>query len=68
METEATLEKTLFGRQPKTEIILKFVAEQPVGFVLFFYNYSIIHVIRESIWKICLSSRKYEEKAVEKCY
>ncbi len=38
--TEASLQQTLFGNHKVAEVILGFVAEQPVGFALFFHNYS----------------------------
>jgi len=38
--TEEKLRQTLFGDHPYAEIVLAFYAEQPVGFALFFHNYS----------------------------
>jgi len=38
--TEAALRKYLFGTKPMAEVILAYWAGQPVGFALFFYNFS----------------------------
>ena len=38
--TEDILSETLFGEQPQAETLLAFQDEQPVGFALFFSNYS----------------------------
>ena len=38
--TEEVLRETLFGPRPYAEAILAFVDGQPVGFALFFHNYS----------------------------
>ncbi len=38
--TEALLEQHLFGPHPKAEVILALLDEQPVGFALFFHNFS----------------------------
>ena len=38
--TEATLRKYLFGARPMAEVILAYWAGQPVGFALFFHNFS----------------------------
>ena len=38
--TEAVLEQTLFGDQPQAETLLAFEHDTPVGFALFFSNYS----------------------------
>jgi len=38
--TEDQLRKTLFGENPAAEALLAFVDERPVGFALFFTNYS----------------------------
>lgn len=38
--TEEKLRQTLFGEHRYAEIVLAFYAEQPVGFALFFHNYS----------------------------
>lgn len=42
-EVEATveqLEKTLFGENPKAECVIGYYENKPVGFALFFHNYS----------------------------
>lgn len=38
--TEETLRETLFGRRRTAEVALGYYKHQPVGFVLFFHNYS----------------------------
>jgi GNAT superfamily N-acetyltransferase len=38
--TEAVLRKWLFGSRPMAEVALAFWADQPVGFALFFHNFS----------------------------
>ena len=38
--TEAKLQATLFGERPAAETLLAYLGEQPVGFALFFQNYS----------------------------
>jgi len=38
--TEDTLRQTLFGPRPAAEVLLAFDAAEPVGFALFFTNYS----------------------------
>lgn len=38
--TEKDLADTLFGKRPAAEILIAFVASEPVGFALFFHNYS----------------------------
>lgn len=38
--TEDDLRNTLFGAHPQAEVILRFIEEVPVGFALFFSNYS----------------------------
>lgn len=38
--TEVSLRNTLFGERPAAEVIIAYNAEMPVGFALFFHNYS----------------------------
>ena len=38
--TEDILAETLFGNNPRAEVLIGLVNHQPVGFVLYFYNYS----------------------------
>ncbi len=38
--TEENLKETLFGTKPHAEVILGYIEEKPVGFALFFHNYS----------------------------
>lgn len=38
--TEEMLRRTLFGTQRTAEVVLGYFGDQPVGFVLFFHNYS----------------------------
>jgi GNAT superfamily N-acetyltransferase len=38
--TERDLAETLFGERPAAEVIIAYMAGQPVGFALFFHNYS----------------------------
>jgi len=38
--TEEALRTTLFGERPRAEVVLVEVGETPVGFALFFHNYS----------------------------
>ena len=38
--TEDRLRRTLFGSQPSAEVIIGYVGDAPVGFALFFPNYS----------------------------
>jgi GNAT superfamily N-acetyltransferase len=38
--TEEHLRKTLFGKTPAAEVIIGYEGEEPVGFALFFQNYS----------------------------
>ena len=38
--TEKDLDETLFGERPAAEVIIAYVAGEPVGFALFFHNYS----------------------------
>lgn len=38
--TEDVLKETLFGRRPSAEVLLAYIKDRPVGFALFFQNYS----------------------------
>ena len=38
--TEKDLAETLFGKRPAAEVLIAFVDSEPVGFALFFHNYS----------------------------
>jgi GNAT superfamily N-acetyltransferase len=38
--TEQDLDETLFGDRPAAEVIIAYLDNQPVGFALFFHNYS----------------------------
>lgn len=38
--TEESLRETLFGRRPTAEVAIGYYKNKPVGFVLFFHNYS----------------------------
>ena len=38
--TEKDLDETLFGERPAAEVLLAFVGDKPVGFALFYHNYS----------------------------
>ena len=38
--TESQLLETLFSENPKAEVIIAYLEENPVGFALFFHNYS----------------------------
>jgi|SRR5215470_16337760 len=38
--TEELLRKTLFGRTRTAEVVIGYLARKPVGFALFFHNYS----------------------------
>ncbi len=38
--TERDLAETLFGERPAAEVLLAYLGEEPVGFALFFHNYS----------------------------
>jgi GNAT superfamily N-acetyltransferase len=38
--TEDSLRETLFGKEPAAEILLAYEGDEPVGFALFFRNYS----------------------------
>jgi GNAT superfamily N-acetyltransferase len=38
--TEEELSKVLFGDKPAAEVLLAFVGEEPVGFAVFFHNFS----------------------------
>jgi GNAT superfamily N-acetyltransferase len=38
--TEELLRKTLFGRMGTAEVVIGYLARKPVGFALFFHNYS----------------------------
>ena len=38
--TEALLREALFGAQPKAEVVLAWHEEKPVGFALFYHNFS----------------------------
>jgi GNAT superfamily N-acetyltransferase len=38
--TEELLKESLFGARPAAEVAIGYLAERPVGFVLFFHNYS----------------------------
>jgi GNAT superfamily N-acetyltransferase len=38
--TEEALRETLFGPKPAAEVVLAFDGNEPVGFALFFHNYS----------------------------
>lgn len=38
--TEATLKETLFGDDPHAEVIIAELDQQPVGFAIFFHNFS----------------------------
>jgi GNAT superfamily N-acetyltransferase len=38
--TEAILTETLFGQNPRAEVVFAMSADKPCGFALYFYNYS----------------------------
>ena len=38
--TEELLRETLFGKKPAAEVVIGYEGEEPVGFALFFQNYS----------------------------
>ena len=38
--TEAALRQTLFGERPAAEVVIACAGEEPIGFALWFYNYS----------------------------
>lgn len=38
--TEKDLADTLFGKRPAAEVLIAYVENEPVGFALFFHNYS----------------------------
>ena len=38
--TEAALRETLFGDTPAAEVVIAYIDDVPVGFALWFYNYS----------------------------
>src|SRR3954466_4750674 len=38
--TEQDLAETLFGEKPAAEVLIAYLGEEPVGFALFFHNYS----------------------------
>lgn len=38
--TEEILTETLFGKDPKAKVLFAMIEDNPVGFVLYFYNYS----------------------------
>ena len=38
--TEAMLKETLFGPKPQAEVVLAFLNDEPVGFALYFHNFS----------------------------
>jgi GNAT superfamily N-acetyltransferase len=38
--TETDLTETLFGEDPAAEVLLAYLNDEPVGFALFFHNYS----------------------------
>ncbi len=38
--TEESLRDTLFGPHPAAEVVIGYAGDQPVGFALFFHNYS----------------------------
>ncbi len=38
--TEAILRETLFGDNPKAEVIIAYYGNNPIGFALFFHNFS----------------------------
>ena len=38
--TEAGLRETLFGPRPSAEVVIAYGSDEPVGFALFFHNYS----------------------------
>ena len=38
--SEKDLVETLFGKRPAAEVLIAYVANRPVGFALFFHNYS----------------------------
>ncbi len=38
--TEKDLAETLFGKKPAAEVLIAYLGDKPVGFALFFHNYS----------------------------
>ena len=38
--TEEILTETLFGKQPKAEVVIGYLNDEPVSFALFFHNFS----------------------------
>lgn len=47
--TEERLRETLFGASPEAEVVLAEIGGEPVGFALFFHNYSTL-LARKGIW------------------
>jgi GNAT superfamily N-acetyltransferase len=41
--TEEDLKKTLFGEHPYAEVVISYLGDEPVGYGLFFHNYSTFH-------------------------
>jgi GNAT superfamily N-acetyltransferase len=37
---EALLRESLFGKQPKAEVLIAYLGEEPAGFAVFFHNFS----------------------------
>jgi len=51
--TKEQLVDVLFGGRPVAEVLLAFEGESPVGFAVYFYNFSTWLGRPGSIWKTC---------------
>lgn len=47
--TEASLREALFGERPEAEVLLAFAAGEPVGFAVYFHNFSTF-LGRKGVW------------------
>ncbi len=50
--TEAILRESLFGKQPKGEVVIARFAGEPAGFAVFFHNFSTFAGRAGITWKI----------------
>jgi hypothetical protein len=53
----SALRQTLFGPRPSAEVVIAYGGDEPVGFALFFHNYSTFLGSAGSISRICSCCR-----------
>lgn len=62
--TEEQLVDVLFGEKPAAEVLLAFEAGAPVGFAVYFYNFSTWLAAQDSTSKTCSLGRRIAAKVM----